>query len=145
MSASYELFLKWKDKKNYVSIRAAALDLCGNDKTVYMWNTRGSNASADLIERMCKDLGEDPIPYIMRAFEEAAKGDAKRALSRILKNYSKSAVVIFGCVFALGIQPEAHASTQAAISLKEAAQHIHYAKLWVWVNRRKHPKLLGSD
>lgn len=128
MSTSYELFLKWRELKKFPSDRSAALELCGSQSTVNGWKMRGSNAEAHLIERMCKDLGQDPIPYIMRAFEEAAKGDAKRALSRILKNYSKNAIVVFGCVFALGMLQEAHASTQGAIESIGGAHPIHYAK-----------------
>lgn len=121
MSVSYELFLQWKTLKNFASDRAAALELVGSASTVDNWKRRGSNGEAHVIERMCKDLGVDPIPYIMRCFEEAAKGDAKRALSRILKSYSKHGVVFFGCVFALGMQPEAQGSSGEPLSRRDAA------------------------
>lgn len=100
MSATWELFERWKARKGHESNNAAASDLGTARQTVQNWKD-GRNGDAHFIERMAKDLGEDPVPVILEAFAEAARdAEAKRALQRLAKRFRGAALAI-----ALGALP----------------------------------------
>lgn len=94
MTATLELFDRWKALRGITSDREAAKVLGLSHGAPAQWRT-GRNGSASVIERMAKDLGEDPIPVILQAFAEAARdAEDKRALSRMAKKLAASAMVL---------------------------------------------------
>ncbi|MGH8050102.1 MAG: hypothetical protein ACREPB_05525 [Arenimonas sp.] len=95
MSTTYELFTRWRIAKGYPSDLQGTIALGLTQGVSYHWK-QGRNATADIIERMCKDLGLDPMFYIIKGFEEAAQGDAKRTLARAAKRFA--GVLIIGGV-----------------------------------------------
>ncbi len=100
MGATYQLFERWMAAKGHASLRAAADALGVSKQGPTDWKN-GHNASAHVVERMCKDLGEDPVPVILEAFAEAARdAEAKRALQRLAKRFRGAALAI-----ALGALP----------------------------------------
>jgi hypothetical protein len=100
MSATWELFERWKARKGHESNNAAASDLGTARQTVQNWKD-GRNGDAHFIERMAKDLGEDPVPVILEAFAEAARdAQAKRTLQRLAKRFRGAALAV-----ALGALP----------------------------------------
>lgn len=87
MSATWKLFERWKTAKSHTSNNAAALDLGTTRQTVQNWKD-GRNGEAHFIERMAKDLGEDPVPVILEGFAEAARdAQARKALQRLAKRF----------------------------------------------------------
>ncbi len=87
MTATFRLFERWRASKKIESLRAAADELGVSKQGPTDWKN-GHNAKAHVIERMAKDLGEDPVPVIIEALTEAEKdADAKRALQRLAKRF----------------------------------------------------------
>jgi len=100
MSATWELFERWKSRMGHESNNAAASELGTARQTVQNWK-EGRNGEAHFIERMAKDLGEDPVPVILEAFAEAARdAEARRALQRLAKRFRGAAIAL-----ALGALP----------------------------------------
>lgn len=100
MSATWELFERWKARNGHASNSAGAEALGTARQTVQNWK-EGRNAEAHFIERMAKDLGEDPVPVILEAFAEAARdAEARRALQRLAKRFRGAALAL-----ALGALP----------------------------------------
>lgn len=92
MSATWELFQRWKARMGHESNNAAASDLGTARQTVQNWKD-GRNGEAHFIERMAKDLGEDPVPVLLEAFAEAARdAEARRALQRLAKRFRGAAL-----------------------------------------------------
>jgi hypothetical protein len=88
MSATWELFERWKARNGHASNSAGAEALGTARQTVQNWKD-GRNGDAHFIERMAKDLGEDPVAVILEAFAEAARdAEAKRALQRLAKRFN---------------------------------------------------------
>ena len=84
MSATYRLFERFKSHKGFVSNNQAALNLGIVRQTITHWKN-GANGEPEIIEKMAKELGEDPIRTILEAFSEAHRGKSQR----ILKDLSK--------------------------------------------------------
>lgn len=94
MSATNELFTRWKAAKGIPSDRQAAAALGVSHAGPAQWRA-GRNGSAAVIERMAHDLGEDPIPVILQAFAEAARdAEDKRALVRMAKKLAASGLAL---------------------------------------------------
>lgn len=95
MSATYDLFLRWKAHKAFPSDRKAMLALKLDPSAITPWK-EGRNGSLAVIERMAKDLGEDPVPTIMRAWEETLPLEPdKRVARRVAKRLGGAAVLAF--------------------------------------------------
>lgn len=136
MSATTDLFADWKQAKGYTTDSAAADALRVSKQAVHNWRDRDGNAEAHVLERMAADLGRDPVPYILRAFSEAAKSaDAARSLSRLARKLGAA------CVALLAVAPlmlhSSHAEAAGAQNAQNATVHpIHYAK-WLTVRVRR--------
>lgn len=113
MSATIELFELFKEHLKVRSDHAAGQILGVKPQTVSNWRTRGSQAEPKLIETMCHKMGEDPVPWLLRAQADQAHDPAnvlvwKRLASRL--GVALTAVALF-----LGGSNEAAA--QATIAL----------------------------
>lgn len=87
MSATLAVFRRWKEAKKIESDRAAMGELGLSHGAAVHWKN-GKNGDAHMIERMCSDLGEDPVPVILEAFAEAARdASARKALQRLARRY----------------------------------------------------------
>ena len=82
MSATYHLFTEWKKAKGLTSDNQGAIALGVTRGTVSLWK-QDRNAEIPLIERMAKDIGEEPIPWAMMVLAERSLGEEKRALTRL--------------------------------------------------------------
>jgi len=88
MSATIELFELFKQHLKVRSDHAAGQILGVKPQTVSNWRTRGSQAEPKLIETMCHKIGEDPVPWLLRAQADQAHDPAnvlvwKRLASRL--------------------------------------------------------------
>src|SRR5690606_5965831 len=68
MSITAELFERWKKARGYTSDRAALLALDVSHGAAVHWRA-GRNAEVHIIERMARDLGDDPLQAVARAME----------------------------------------------------------------------------
>ena len=93
MSATYDLFTRWKKQKSIPSDNAGALALGVSRASASLWK-QGRNADADVIERMAKDIGESPAAWAARAMAEQSKGEAARAWARIARQLGAAAAVL---------------------------------------------------
>jgi hypothetical protein len=84
MSATYELFTAWKTKKGHTSDNQGALALGVSRVAASQWK-QGRNAEITLIERMAKDLKEDPAAWAMMVLAERAVGEEKRTIERLAR------------------------------------------------------------
>lgn len=129
MSATSELFARWKAHRGIQSDRGAAETLGVSHGAPHHWKN-GRNAAPAVIEKMAKDLGEDPTVTILQAFAEAATDAAdKRTLGRLARSLGAA-------VLALVVLPYVMTHSAAAQGLpgESARQHpIHYAK---WLRER---------
>jgi transcriptional regulator with XRE-family HTH domain len=85
MSATYQLFTEWKKAKGLTSDNQGALALGVTRGTVSLWK-QDRNAEIQLVERMAKDIGEEPAPWAMMVMAERAVGEEKRVLERLAKS-----------------------------------------------------------
>ena len=69
-NATVRLFDRWKALQGLESDAAAAAKLGVTRGRVSHWRRRGSHAEADLIVRMCNDLGEDLSACLMEIANE---------------------------------------------------------------------------
>jgi transcriptional regulator with XRE-family HTH domain len=128
MSATLELFDRWKALKNITSDRQASAALGLSAGAAAQWRM-GRNGSAAVIERMARDLGEDPIPVILQAFAEAARdAEDRKTLGRLARKLGAACLALF--VLAPMVNSSA-AATESGVS--ETPHHIHYAK---WIARQ---------
>lgn len=130
MSATLELFERWKAAKGLASDRAAAAALGISHAGPAQWRA-GRNGAASVIERMAKDLGIDPVPVILQAFGEAARDGAdKRTLQRLAR---KAGAACFALLMLLPLFPSrAEAHRDATVNhtengLSVVVRPIHYA------------------
>ncbi len=98
MSTTVELFERFKAHLTVQADHAAGQILGVKPQTISNWRTRGSQAEPKLIELMCRKLGEDPMPWLLRAQAEQAHDPAnemvwKRVASRL--GVSLSAIALF--------------------------------------------------
>jgi len=84
MNSTTTLFDRYKESLQVRSDRQAALSLGVKVQTVSNWRTRGSQAEAATIDAMCEQLGEDPMPWLLRIQAEQG-GEASRN-SRVWRN-----------------------------------------------------------
>lgn len=95
MSATLELFDRWKALKKITSDRQASATLGLSAGAAAQWRM-GRNGSAAVIERMAHDLGEDPIPVILQAFSEASRdAEDRRTLARMAKRLGAACLALF--------------------------------------------------
>lgn len=94
MSATYELFTRWKAAKGYGSDAAAMRALSLHPTALTPWK-QGRNGSPAVIERMAKDLGEDPVGVVLQAFAESARdAEDKRALGRLARRFGAACLAL---------------------------------------------------
>lgn len=93
MSATYELFTRWKAAKKIKSDNAGAIALGETRQTVSNWKERG-NGSVSVIERMASDLGEDAMLTIIAAFKESGTAEDRKAWTRIGKRFGAVALAV---------------------------------------------------
>jgi len=122
MTATLALFERWKAHKKLLSDREAAKVLGLSHGAPHLWRT-GRNGSAAVIERMAKDLGEDPVPVILQAFAEAARdAEDKRTLGRLAKRLGAACWALVALMPLLSAAPNVEAMEQC-----DSARPIHYA------------------
>lgn len=92
MTVTYSLFVRWMLAKGHTSQREAAKALGVSPMGPSNWKN-GHNAAAHVVERMAKDLGEDPTAHIIAVFQETAKGPDARTLQRMAKRLGYGAVL----------------------------------------------------
>lgn len=108
MSATYDLFTRWKAAKGLPSDNAGAIALGLTRASASLWK-QGRNAEADLIERMAKDLGEDPAMWAALVMKEQSKGEASRAWGRIARRLGAAAAIALCAVAVPAITQESTA------------------------------------
>lgn len=122
MSATLDLFIRWKAAKGIASDRSAAAELGISHAGPAQWRA-GRNGSASVIERMARDLGEDPIPVILQAFAEAARdADDRKTLAKLARRLGAAVVLLM--LAPMMIPGSAKA---AETGLSEGGRNIHYA------------------
>lgn len=84
MNSTTNLFDRYKESLQVRSDRQAALSLGVKVQTVSNWRTRGSQAEAATIDSMCEQLGEDPMPWLLRI--QAEQGGESSRNSRVWRN-----------------------------------------------------------
>lgn len=84
MNSTTTLFDRYKESLQVRSDRQAALSLGVKVQTVSNWRTRGSQAEAATIDAMCEQLGEDPMPWLLRI--QAEQGGETSRNSRVWRN-----------------------------------------------------------
>ena len=126
MTATVELFDRWKALRKLTSDREAAKVLGLSHGAPAQWRT-GRNGSAAVIERMCKDLGEDPVPVILQAFAEAARdAEDRRTLGRLARRLGAA------CVALLTLAPWVMPSNAYAAAQGHAENHGLYIMRTQW-------------
>ena len=86
MSASYDLFCRWKHVQKIQSDNAGALALGVSRATVSLWK-QGKNAEIHYIERMAVDIGDSPEMWSAVVMAERSNSeDEKAAWRRIAQN-----------------------------------------------------------
>lgn len=93
MSATFELFERWKEKKGYKSDREAAMHLGVSHGTPNQWKS-GKNGEPEFIEKMAKDLDEDPIKTILQAYAEQKMGNSRKVLEKLSKRFGAVVLVV---------------------------------------------------
>ena len=120
MSVTYDLFLRWKAQKKLRSERKALLALGMSSGAAVPWKN-GRNGSAELIEKMAKDLGEDPAMWVAMSMQEQCQGETARTWGRIARQ--------LGATLALLITAGIANNQKILIEQKLACHdYIHYAK-----------------
>lgn len=111
MSATNDLFTRWKAHKGVQTDSEGARILSVSHGAPHHWR-QGRNGSAAVIERMAKDLGEDPVPVILQAFAEAARdAEDKRTLGRLARRLGAACLALLALAPML-MPSNAHASPQ---------------------------------
>lgn len=145
MSATYELFTRWREARGLNSDNAGALALGVTRGAVSLWK-KGRNADADQVERMALDLNEDPDPWLALTMVEKTTGEASRAWLRSAKRLGAAAAM----VLATGVAAWAPLPAAASDGM-EASRTMHYANLrrllaglieWLARSRHGHPAAL---
>jgi hypothetical protein len=115
MSATYNLFKRWKAQKNFKSDRQAALALGISAQAVNVWKD-GANGEPEYIVKMANELGESPVRTVLEAYAEQKKGDSAKVLMKLSKQFGVIAVVLITGFFAIAPQ-----TAQASV---ESISHI---------------------
>ncbi|WP_198422400.1 DUF3693 domain-containing protein [Stenotrophomonas pavanii] len=133
MSASYDLFCRWKHVQKIQSDNAGALALGVSRATVSLWK-QGKNAEIHYIERMAVDIGDSPEMWSAVVMAERSNSeDEKAAWRRIAQKLAT--VVMALCLFVGAALPH---DVQAMPQAGNALHDIHYAKsrirrIWAFV------------
>lgn len=120
MSATSALFERWKAAKGITSEREAMKRLGLSPGAAQHWKA-GRNATVEVIERMCKDLGEDYVLVVMQAFEETATSEPERRVwKKIAKRVGSAAIAL---VLSVPLAPST--SSAAPSSAERNAQGVY--------------------
>ncbi|HFF6218587.1 TPA: DUF3693 domain-containing protein [Stenotrophomonas maltophilia] len=123
MSASYDLFCRWKHVQKIQSDNAGALALGVSRATVSLWK-QGKNAEIHYIERMAVDIGDSPEMWSAVVMAERSNSeDEKAAWRRIAQKLATVAMAL--CLFVGAALPR---DVQAMPQAGNALHDIHYAK-----------------
>ncbi|MDQ7276893.1 DUF3693 domain-containing protein [Stenotrophomonas sp. Sm3147] len=135
MSASYDLFCRWKHVQKIQSDNAGALALGVSRATVSLWK-QGKNAEIHYIERMAVDIGDSPEMWSAVVMAERSNSeDEKAAWRRIAQKLAT--VVMALCLFVGAALPH---DVQAMPQAGNALHDIHYAKCCIGLWRRSCPR-----
>lgn len=113
MSVSWSLFERWRAMRPAESLRGAAMALGVSHTAITFWRD-GKNASADVLERMARDLGhsDQEIASLMfdaMAESSTANANAARTLKRLAKKVSALSLAGLAVVASLMTSPtQAH-------------------------------------
>ncbi|HGM5034334.1 TPA: DUF3693 domain-containing protein [Stenotrophomonas maltophilia] len=134
MSASYDLFCRWKHVQKIQSDNAGALALGVSRATVSLWK-QGKNAEIHYIERMAVDIGDSPEMWSAVVMAERSNSeDEKAAWRRIAQKLATVAMAL--CLFVGAALPR---DVQAMPQAGNALHDIHYAKCCIWLSPRSCP------
>ncbi len=117
MSVSWDLFERWRAARPTESLRQAALALGVSHTAVTFWRD-GKNASADVLERMARDLGHSDQEIASLMFEamaeaQTANAGAARTLHRMARKVSALSLAGLAVVASLMTSP-VHATTASS-------------------------------
>jgi hypothetical protein len=94
MPVTNNLFNRWKAVKKFPSDRQACLALGLKPQAATYWKA-GRNAEADVIEKMAKEIGEEPAAWILAAAaEKTVKAEEKRTLARLARGLGYAAALL---------------------------------------------------
>lgn len=111
MSASYDLFCRWKHVQKIQSDNAGALALGVSRATVSLWK-QGKNAEIHYVERMAVDIGDSPEMWSAVVMAERSNSeDEKAAWRRIAQKLATFALALCLAV-GFSLPRDAHASMQ---------------------------------
>lgn len=136
MSASYDLFCRWKHVQKIQSDNAGALALGVSRATISLWK-QGKNAEIHYIERMAVDIGDSPEMWSAVVMAERSNSEDEKAAWRRIAQ--KLATVIMAiCLFVGTALPrDVQAMPQAGSGLHD----IHYAQCRIGLSPRSFPVL----
>ena len=115
MSASYDLFCRWKHVQKIQSDNAGAIALGVSRATVSLWK-QGKNAEIHYVERMAVDIGDSPEMWSAVVMAERSNSaDEKAAWSRIAQKLASVAML---ALIAVGFGATPTATTASPGSAK---------------------------
>jgi len=132
MSATLELFERWKKAKGYETDTEAALRLGITKQTISNWRARDGNASPYVIEHMANDLREDFATLLIQAWTETHKDPAdQKAVAKLVHRLGPAVIALA----MLGpVSPSANAAAESITPYTLCAHRKH--------RRRGHSALL---
>ncbi|MEO7431117.1 MAG: hypothetical protein ABIR62_03700 [Dokdonella sp.] len=119
MSATYKLFARWTQIKQFRSAMAACEELGLSRASATNWKN-GANAQANVIERMALDIGENPEAWVLAANAEKALGDEKRTLERLARKLGYAAML---CIAVYTSIPNAFAQSHSYLTKLDHSRH----------------------
>jgi len=121
-SATWRLFERWRTARGYASQMAACEELGVERQAATYWKS-GRNAEAQTIERMARDLGENPTPWVLAAASEKTRtADERRTLMRLARELGYAAAVLLAVY--TSIPPTKAKALELNISATEYALRI---------------------
>jgi len=120
VSASYDLFCRWKHVQKIQSDNAGALALGVSRATVSLWK-QGKNAEIHYVERMANEIGDSPEMWSAVVMAERSNSaDEKAAWSRIAQ---KLATVMMAVCLTVGLSlpSSAHAAARVGAQAFDGA------------------------
>ncbi|WP_102944350.1 DUF3693 domain-containing protein [Stenotrophomonas sp. VV52] len=110
MSASYDLFCRWKHVQKIQSDNAGALALGVSRATVSLWK-QGKNAEIHYIERMANEIGDSPEMWSAVVMAERSNSEPEKAAwKRIAQKLATVAMTLL-----LGVGLGSPRDAQAAV------------------------------
>ncbi len=127
MSATLELFERFKQVVGAQADSAGAQALGVKSQTVSNWRTRGSQAEPRLIEKMCTTVHEDLAPWLMRVQMEQASKANRQVWRRVGEKlgYHMAGVAVALCL------PAAGSSFCAEVPIVHVAHILARVQEWV--------------